>query len=78
MTTSRWPEGMARAILAIFKDKSVQAGGILTASDVCTKFLTNGGRVADYLAGVKYALDHGWIEQSSTKFKLTDAGFAES
>jgi len=69
---------MARAILAIFKDKNVQAGGILTASDVCTKFLTNGGRVADYLAGVKYALDHGWIEQSSTKFKLTDAGFAES
>ena len=78
MVTSRWPEGMARAILAIFKDKGVQAGGIRTASDVCTKFLTNGGSVADYLAGVKYALDRGWIEQSSAKFKLTDAGFAES
>ena len=42
------------------------------------KFLTNGGRVLNYLAGVKYAIDHGWIEQLSTDFKLADAGFAET
>jgi membrane protease subunit (stomatin/prohibitin family) len=78
MTTAPWAEESARAILAIFKDKSVRAGGILTTSQVCTKFLTNGGRVLNYLAGVKYAIDHGWIEQLSTDFKLADAGFAET
>jgi hypothetical protein len=47
------------------------------AGAVNTQFLTGTkGRPEDYVAGLQYAGEHGWLEEGPNSLKLTDAGFA--
>jgi len=79
MATLPTPEQSARAILAIFREKSIRPGQILMAGQVNLQFLTSGGTAEDYGAGLTYAGERNWLEagQGGVTLVLTDAGFAE-
>jgi hypothetical protein len=78
MATLPTPEESARATLAIFKAKGMRPGGILQKAQVHLQFTLDGGKTTDFTAGLKYAVDAGWIElrSSGTALRLTDQGFA--
>lgn len=77
MATLPTPEESARAILSIFQAHGCRSGEALMAGAVNTQFLTGTkGRSEDYVAGLQYAGEHGWLEEGPNSLKLTDAGFA--
>ena len=68
----------ARAILQIFADKNVRAGGGLMAGAVNMTFLNDQKyRAEDYAAGLSYAVEKGWLTIEGTKIRLTETGFKE-
>jgi hypothetical protein len=72
------PEDSARAILAIFKAHNMRPNGMLMVGQVNTQFLTNGGKAADYAAGLQYAVHKDWLIMTrSSMLLLTNAGFTE-
>ena len=79
MATVPAPEESARAILSFFKSKDVRPNEMLVADQVNQQFLANGGKVADYAEGIKYAIARGWLEPlTKNRFRLTETGFVET
>ncbi len=76
MATLPTPEESARVILAIFKKHNARPDFVLGSGPVNLQFLTAGGTAAEYLEGIKYADEQGWLEAGPNNgFKLTKAGF---
>jgi hypothetical protein len=72
------PEEAARVILAIFKVMGFGSGVTLQTDQVQMQFAINVGDGASFTTGLRYGVDHGWLELPSTReIKLTDAGFDE-
>jgi hypothetical protein len=78
MPTVSTPEGAAEVILSIFKVMGFRSGAILQRDQVQMQFTVNGGKAADFSAGLQYGVDNGWLKSpSAITIELTDAGFAE-
>ncbi len=77
MANAPTPEESARSILAIFKIHNVQPGKVLMAGALNSQFLMAGGRPADYMAGIHFATQNGWLKLAGIMVRLTAAGFAE-
>ncbi len=78
MATLPADEDYANAVLTIFRARDVRTGQSLPASQVSAEFLAgNMGRIADYDAALKYALDRGWLTVELERIRLTKTGFAE-
>jgi len=71
MIKSPTPEQSATAILGIFKSKNCMAGDPLNISYLKTQFLENHGSEADYIAGLLYAEDNGWLEVTPRDLGVT-------
>jgi hypothetical protein len=71
MTASPTPEQSATAILGIFKSQNCMAGDPLKISYLKTQFLENHGSEADYIAGLLYAEDSGWLEVTPRDLGVT-------
>jgi hypothetical protein len=78
MATVLSPQESARAILSFFKLKDVRPNEMLVAGQVNQQFLTKGGNAADYVEGIKYVIERGWLEPlTNDRFRLTETGFIE-
>ena len=78
MATVPTPEESARAILSFLKLKDVHPNEMVIAGQVSQQFLTNRGKAAVYVAGIKYAIERGWLEPlTKDRFRLTETGFIE-
>ena len=69
--TTLTPEQSARGILDIFKSQNCMAGDPLKISYLKTQFLENHGSEADYIAGLLYAEDSGWLEVTPRDLGVT-------
>lgn len=68
----------ARAILQIFAEKNIRGGGALMSGAVNLAFLENRRyRAEDYVAGLSYAIEKGWLTRAGTAIRLTESGFQE-
>jgi len=68
----------ARAILSIFRDDGVQAGEVLTAGALYLAFLQNPSHGAeDYVAGLRWAGEKGWLIDEGNIVRLTESGSKE-
>lgn len=72
------PEESARTILQQFRTENIRAGEILMRGSVEINAQKNGLRASDVEAGLKHAVDRGWIDISDPRFvRLTEIGFGE-
>jgi len=68
----------ARALLQMFARKNVRQNEILMASAVNIKFLKDSKyRAEDYVAGLSYAVEKGWLTNEGNMLRVTPAGFRE-
>ena len=78
MPTAPSPEKSAEGILTIFKVMGFKSGAILQRDQVQMQFTVNGGKTADFGAGLQYGVDNGWLKiPSAITIELTHAGFVE-
>ncbi len=70
------PEESARLILAIYRYNNVRAGSFLEAGALNSQFIDIDGSAADYEAGVKFAVERGWIKVEPSVVRLNASGTA--
>ena len=77
MATNPTPEQAARYILEIIVKKfKASAGMNLMANNLTTLFSTGEWQSSDQIAGLEYAVQHGWITVRENIIILTDDGYA--
>jgi hypothetical protein len=77
MATLPTPEDSARIILAIFAEKHINAGDHLAIGQANISFLTQGKTAAEFIAGMRHAIEQGWIEPpTGIMARLTEFGFS--
>ena len=80
MTTLPTPETCAREILAIFVwHFGLLAGDVLRRKDFLTLWPQRGYRPKDFKAGLKFAIESGWLEllPGDNSYRLTRRGFTD-
>ncbi len=77
MVTATTPEESAKLILAIFRYHNIQIDRVLMAAALSSQFIDMDGSLANYEAGVKFAIEHGWIEMEPGIVRLKAPGTAE-
>jgi hypothetical protein len=78
MAKAQTPEGAARSILAVFKERGARPNEVLMLGAVDKRFLMHrDARAVDFTAGLRHAVDTGWIEltDNGKQLRLTQAGF---
>jgi hypothetical protein len=75
MTNLPTPEESARLILAIFRYNNIQTDRFLEAGALNSQFIDADGSPADYEAGMKFAIEHGWIRIEPNVVRLNASGF---
>jgi hypothetical protein len=76
MATAHSPEESAKAIVSCFTVQGVGAGESFVLGAVWQQLQSGGHRAREFAAGLKYAVDQGWIEHElqDETLTLTDAG----
>lgn len=70
-------EELARKVLAMYvRDRTGQAGQVLGRQELLAQW-PKGFTHVELSAGLAYACDNGWLEQTETGFELTQGGLAE-
>jgi len=69
------PEESGRLVLAIFRYNNIPAGRFLEAGALNSQFIDADGSPADYQAGMKFAVEHGWINIEPDIVRLNALGF---
>jgi hypothetical protein len=77
MTSLPTPEESARLVLAIFRHHNIPPGRFLEAGALNSQFIDIDGSAADYETGVRFAIDHGWVELEPPVVRLKPPGFAQ-
>lgn len=79
MAEAKTAEDSARYILTIFKRLRCMANQTVLMGNLTLPFAQDGWTRDDLAAGLKYAIEQGWIEAGKEDkfYKVTEAGFAQ-
>jgi hypothetical protein len=67
-------EKHARRIIKLLRDANIGADEICTAGALNADFIKAGGEVADYEAGMTFAIVNGWVADEGEMIRLLSAG----
>lgn len=77
MTDSSSPdqaEKHARRIIKLMRDANVGPDDIRATGELNVDFINAGGEVADYEAGMMFAIVNGWLADEGEMIRLLSAG----